>query len=57
MTNIIEEDYRDELRADSSQLIFPIVTGFVLAVCFGAILAANSLTASGPAAHCSPGAI
>ena len=48
MTNILEEEYRDELRADSSQLIFPIVTGFVLVGCFAAILAANSLTASWP---------
>ncbi len=40
--------YRQELRADSSQLIFPVITMLVMFACFVQILATASLTASWP---------
>ncbi|MCB8987359.1 MAG: HAMP domain-containing histidine kinase [Ardenticatenaceae bacterium] len=44
----MDQHYRQELRADSSQLIFPVVTALVLLACFAQILATASLIASWP---------
>jgi len=44
----MDELYRQELRADTSQLIFPVIIVLVLTVCFAQILATSSLISSWP---------